>query len=199
MKVGRFRLVVLVGAIAPAMAGFAVPTASASASVALLTCTGTQVTTYSPPLTNTPNITKITITDYFGDQDHVGRGSCVAAGKAAGKGISGGTSTLVVTAPAADCGAAVVVGTDTYTYKWSFSGPHTGPTTSTVTYKTAVTRLGNGSTLVASAGKVDSGLFSQPVSVANRNVVKPELGIGLCSTTGEASDQGLATLTILGA
>lgn len=158
------------------LAVLAVPT-PASASVTLLTCTGTYQTSYSPGLTYTPQAVHYqTATTY----------ACLLGGT-----VTSGNAALVADLPAASCVdllGSVVTGSTTVTW-------NTGETTTYSWSSTAVNVLG---TLVTTTvGQVTAGKYLG--AHVQRVTISPNLQalINACNSgTGLTQEAGTAVLTL---
>lgn len=147
-----------------------IPVAHAGlAQTSLLSCTGTQVTTFQPPLTNTPKLTSVHVRTVLD--------TCVTGGVASGEARSDFQAT-------ASCTNLMLPPPPfTVTYEWN-----TGAS-STVMYTASVQELVGGSVVVIDTGTVTSGLDQG--AIANETVVltPPDLlaclGRGVAQVTGQ--------------
>ncbi|MGW4901404.1 hypothetical protein ACWEO9_12180 [Streptomyces albidoflavus] len=172
------RLLLSLGSLIALVAAGLVLAPSASAAPIALTCAlGSQTTTYSPPITNTPQNTTASINESYGCASPL-------------VGVSSGTGSTSILENASCLLTVQPAGTDTLTYHWN-----TGQS-STITFNlTNVVRAANGTTTVTSLGSVSSGLGQG--STATRIVVLPALSLTACATTGVSSETGTATLAII--
>jgi len=153
------------------MAGISAQPAHAAS---LLLCEGTETATFNPPLTNTPTLTTVSVTE---DLDYCPLGG-VVTGDASGAFQVTASCTTETLAPV------------TVTYSWN-----TGQS-STVSYtESSITRLADGSDLVVAVGTVTAGLDQG--EAAENEIVEPVLDLTACSGSGVAQVTGPETLTFV--
>lgn len=137
-------------------------------------CTGTEVTTYDPPLTFTRRPTTITVSGIFP--------TCTDD-----QAINGSYGTTFTTT--ASCLELWNAGSATETLVWGGSGV----TPSTFAFNVTATELG-GQLVVTSTGLITDGMFSP--AGAQKVVVLVTPNLLNCLTTGIAGATGVTTLTI---
>ncbi|MFD4907806.1 hypothetical protein [Kitasatospora purpeofusca] len=182
-SIGLRRAAALTAAALSLTATITLPVTAAHATGIHLLCTGQQSPTYSPPLTNTTQQTTVNITETYGTSLH-----CLDTA-----GIQSGSGTFTVSEPAS-CTSLTQPGTVSYfnTYTWN------NGQSSTIHFTNVnVARLLDGTTQVIASGTVSSGFGLG--DTAARTVTLPQLDPTLCSTTGVASQQGVATMTFISA
>ncbi|MGW2277822.1 hypothetical protein [Streptomyces sp. NPDC001770] len=158
------------------IAGFAAAPAASATPVDITCAVGSQTASYSPPLTNTTQPTLASVTENY---------SCISLTT----GVSSGATSAVFPEDAGCLLVAQPAHTAVTTYTWNTSQ------TSTITFTLSnVVRALNGTTTVTSLGSVTAGLGQG--SLATRVIVLPALSLTACSSTGVASQTGVATLTV---
>ncbi|MDF0374382.1 hypothetical protein OM788_004291 [Streptomyces sp. KA12] len=138
-------------------------------------CTGNETSTYTPPLTNTPQPTTVQSSENY---------SCTSLLT----GVSSGTSTTTISG-SYSCVISLQPFSATSTYHWN-----TGQT-STAEYDVTLVRAANNTTVVTAVGTVTAGL-GQGAAFTNV-IVKPALNLTACASGGLAQLTGPATLTLL--
>lgn len=171
-----------IGMVAPCLVvlGFAtLPTAAPAQAVpVVVTCTGTQTTTFSPGLTNTPQTVV-----RAGQNIHSPCISTQLPFTMSGLVTFTSTSTL-------SCTSLTTANTGTDIIAWS-----TGRT-STFDYNRTVTTAG-GQTVVTLTGSITAGDFTGAAAV--ETIVSPALDLSACATPqGITSTYGVSELTITG-
>jgi hypothetical protein len=178
MKLTRTRRLAVCGAAAAVALAVLAGTAGASpahAGVTLLVCAGTETATFSPPLTNTMQLTNVSVTEDVS--------LCLLGG------VTSGTASAAFQVPASCTGE--TFGPVTLTYDWA------GGQTSTVDYTTAsITRLADGSDLAVGVGTVTAGLDQG--AVAQDEIIEPALNPLACAGAGVPGVSGPETLTFTG-
>lgn len=151
---------------------------AAQASIHQITCLGSTTQTFSPPLTNTPKPTTITISTSYTN--------CVSL---TAPSITSGTSFSSATSPNASC-VSLLNGTQTQvptTVTWN-----TGET-STITQTTVVTIVA-GQVVATSTGTVTSGKFLGATTVRVVTYLATDIQNGCLSPQGLPSNTGPVTL-----
>lgn len=175
----RHLLSVLIATLLVACA-LALPAAKQAHAATLLSCTGTQTDQYDPPMTNTMQTIKLTITD---DYD-----SCSVLGDPT---LTSGNATFTITTTIS-CLVSLSMGDNQVTYHWNSPTNHTSSIDFPVT---EAPRLADGTTQVTSTGTVTSG-FDAGAS-ATRVILMPELDATECSQGGVSVTTGPDTLTVI--
>ncbi|MGW0931411.1 hypothetical protein [Streptomyces sp. NPDC002644] len=146
-----------------------------SGSLVDIVCEGNETSTYSPPLTNTPQTTGVQSTENY---------TCSSLLT----GVSSGTSSVTISGTYS-CVLSLQPFTATSTYHWN-----TGQT-STAEYGVTLARAADGTTTVTAIGTVTAGL-GQGAAFTNV-IVKPALDLTACSGSGLSQLTGPAVLTML--
>ncbi|MEW2266313.1 hypothetical protein ACGF5T_32080 [Streptomyces sp. NPDC047853] len=177
----RRKAAVVGASVALGLAGaVAVPTTAHATPVDITCLTGNRTTHYTPPLTNTPRPTHLSLDENF---------SCVSLLG----GVSSGTSTSsrdVTTSCLLSLQTPLNIPARTITYHWN-TGDHT-----TVTYPavTAV-RAADGTVTIISIGAVTDGLGEG--QVATQTTVEPNLNLTACATTGLSATNSLVNTLVI--
>lgn len=159
----------------PAVLAVSMLTAPAAHATAGNICTVSQVTTYSPPVTNTPQT--ITITN---------SGSLFACTNSS---ASTGTYRLSGTIPGVTCSNVLASASGALEIDWT--NPGTQP--STFTFSETATKV-NGNIVLTALGEIAAGTFTP--DPAQSVLTFPQLDLTACSGTGVTTQTGLGTLTI---
>lgn len=160
-------------------AAIAVPTASASTD--LVTCTGQEHVSWSPPLTNTPKDTTVTIDGKLGTGANPG--SCLSTA-----GVSSASYHEVFTFPHDTCTTAGLNLPGSRVFAWD------NGQTSTFTFTSSIANAA-GSEIVTLTGTITAGRFSGQHAVETIQV--PQLDPAQCAGSGAASDTAQAELQVL--
>jgi len=167
-----------VTAVVATLVAVAAGTAAQPAHGALLACEGAESATYSPPLTNTPTPTRLTVaTDYS---------TCVNALNL----LERRTGTVSFSGnPVASCGDLLANGSGRRVVSWSTGG------SSTFEYTYLSNTLPDGTLQVLQTGRIVAGEFSG--SIAAGVVLLPGLQLGVCNGAGIDATDGVVTLRIV--
>jgi hypothetical protein len=152
------------------------PAAPAHASLATLSCQGTQVTAFYPALTRTPTQTYSSSDGAFG--------SCISTDIS----IGGAVADAEGVDPAASCDSLLTGGTGQTTFDWNNGN------TSVFTYTRTSTDL-NGEIVSTETGTITSGEFAG--NLATEVIIMPTLDLTACQTSGLPTASGAATFAIL--
>lgn len=152
----------------------------AHADVELMTCTGTNSTTFSPPLTNTTQTTDVSLEAKYGTPN----GLCIDANNT----ITSGYFANNVTGPTS-CNTLGLAASETRVISWNNGSAGT----STIDYTRQIVR-GLATTQVILTGTVTDGVFDGATVVNTGTFANTDL-LG-CLTTGISSQEYLTTLTI---
>ncbi|RAJ31263.1 hypothetical protein K353_06167 [Kitasatospora sp. SolWspMP-SS2h] len=159
-------------------AGMIITAAPASATPTDLECTvGSQVNSYSPPLTNTTRSTTVSTDESFTCASLT---NTITSGTSHRSGTFNASCLLSLQPPTAS---------QTAVYRWN------NGTSSTITYVSdAVVTAANGSLLITKVGAATAGVgIGQN---ATEVVAIPQLSVSACAGTGITAQTGLATLEI---
>ncbi|MGW6395296.1 hypothetical protein ACWFR1_33455 [Streptomyces sp. NPDC055103] len=152
-----------------------VPPAGA-APVDIVCALGSQSNTYTPPMTNTPQLLTAHVSE-----------NCSCGSVLTPVSSASGTATIEFTAGCLVTTLPLV--SDELTYTWN-----TGQSSVVLFNNTTEVRAANGTATITSVGTVTAGLGQG--SVATRVVVLPALSATACATTGVSAQTGTASLTI---
>jgi hypothetical protein len=154
----------------------------ASASTDIVTCTGQETVSWSPPLSNTPHDTTVTIDGRLGALGSPG--TCTSVGTSA----SSVSYHEVFAFPSDSCTTAGIDLPGSRTFTWD------NGQTSTFTFTASIVN-GVGTEIVTLTGSITAGRFSGETAVETIQV--PQLDPLLCAGSGITSNTAQAELEIL--
>lgn len=166
---------------ATASAAIIAPSA-ASAGTALVTCTGQETVSWSPPLTNAPQDTTVTIDGALGAL--ADPGTCVSVGTS----VSSVSYQEVFAFPSDSCTTAGINLPGSRVFTWD------NGQTSTFTFSASIVN-GVGTEIVTLTGSITAGRFNGYTAVETIQV--PQLDPALCAGSGITSNTAQAELEIL--
>jgi hypothetical protein len=179
----RVRMLAALAALLAATASIAVIAPSAaSASPALVTCTGQEAVSWSPPLTDTPQNTTVTIDGALGALANPG--ICVSVGTS----VSSVSYQEIFAFPNDSCTTAALNVPGSRVFMWDDGQ------TSTFTFSASIVN-GIGTEIVTLTGTITAGRFNGHVAVETIQV--PQLDPALCAGSGATSNTAQAELEIL--
>jgi hypothetical protein len=177
------RMLAALAALLAAIASAAVIAPSdASAGTDLVTCTGQETVSWSPPLTNTPQDTTVTIEGMLGALGNPG--SCVSVGTS----VSSVSYREVFSFPNDSCTTAGINLPGSRVFTWD------NGQSSTFTFTASIVN-GVGTEIVTLTGTITAGRFDGDPAVETIEV--PQLDPALCAGSGITSNSAQAELEIL--
>jgi hypothetical protein len=152
--------------------------APAAGAATVLTCPGTETSTFSPPLTNTPKPTSISINHSYGP--------CINATNPLE--LRTGTASVTIPPVPISCTSLLFSGPGSRVIHWS-----TG-TTSTFSFTATTTFLLGGAIQVTQEGSITAGELFGDTAASTVTVANP--GFLACGGAGVSQFVGVATMTI---
>jgi hypothetical protein len=153
--------------------------APAAGAATVLTCPGTETSTFSPPLTDTPTPTSITISHHYGP--------CVNAADPLE--LRTGTASVTIPSGAATCTSLLFTTHMSRVIHWS-----TG-TTSTFELTANASFLPGGVIQIVEDGSITAGEFAGDTVLSTVTVAAPNFLVD-CAGAGVSQFTGVATMTI---